>query len=60
RLHPELAPGHDVVVVIRGGVEELTGYEVARASLERIARRAGLLPAAPPAPRADPTKDSRE
>jgi ribonuclease P protein component len=51
RLHPDLAPGHDVVVVVRGGVEELTGYEVARASLERIARRAGLLrPAADPAP----------
>ena len=42
-LHPTLAPGHDVVVVVRGTVEELPGYEVARASLERIARRAGLL-----------------
>jgi len=42
-LHPELAPGHDVVVVVRGTVEEMPGYEVARGSLERIVRRAGLL-----------------
>jgi ribonuclease P protein component len=55
RLHPELAPGHDVVVVVRGGVEELTGYDVARASLERIARRAGLLrPTPPPSGAPDP------
>ena len=43
-LHPTLAPGHDVVVVVRGTVEEMPGYEVARASLERILRRAALLP----------------
>ena len=42
-LHPELAPGHDVVVVVRGTVEEMPGSEVAREALERIAQRAGLL-----------------
>ena len=42
-LDPTLAPGHDVVVVVRGNVEEMPGYAVARASLERILRRAGLL-----------------
>jgi ribonuclease P protein component len=45
-LHPTLAPGHDVVVVVRGTVEEMPGYGVARASLERILRRAALLPPA--------------
>ena len=60
-LHPTLAPGHDVVVVVRGGVDEMPGYDVARASLERIARRAGLL--RPPAvgdrppPSAPPSRD---
>ena len=42
-LHPRLAPGHDIVVVVRGTVEELPDYAAARASLERIVRRAGLL-----------------
>ncbi len=49
-LHPQLRPGHDLVVVVRGTVEELTGLAVAEASLGRIARRANLLlpPAAQP------------
>ena len=42
-LHPHLAPGHDVVVVVRGTVEELPDYATARAVLERIVRRAGML-----------------
>ena len=42
-LHPALAPGYDVVVVVRGTVEEMPGYAAARAPLERIVRRAGLL-----------------
>ena len=49
-LHPRIAPGHDVVVVIRGGVTELTGYAVALAALERIFTRAKLLAPAAPAP----------
>jgi ribonuclease P protein component len=43
-LHPELAQGYDVVVVIRGGVTELTGYDVARTALEQIFTRARMLP----------------
>jgi ribonuclease P protein component len=41
--HPRLALGHDVVVVVRGTVAELSGYEVAAGSLTRIMTRAGLL-----------------
>ncbi|HET8524725.1 MAG TPA: ribonuclease P protein component, partial [Thermomicrobiales bacterium] len=43
RLHPQLKQGHDLVFIIRGGVEELTGLDVAEASLTRIAKRARLL-----------------
>jgi len=46
-LHPTLAQGHDLVVVVRGDVEEMPSYDVARTSLERMFRRAGLLRAAP-------------
>ena len=42
-LHPTLAQGHDVVIVVRGTTEEMPGYAAARSSLERIVRRAGLL-----------------
>ena len=53
-LHPRLAPGHDVVVVVRGTVEEMPGYDAAYASLERIATRAGLLTRSEdPGPRAE-------
>ena len=60
--HPRLASGHDVVVVVRGTVAELSGYEVAEGALTRIMTRAGLLsadarpPLAPPA--ADPAADA--
>ncbi len=46
-LHPSLRPGFDGVVIIRGTVDELPGYDAARERLERIVRRAGLL-AQPP------------
>jgi ribonuclease P protein component len=42
-LHPRLRPGHDVVVIVRGGLDELPGLAAAEASLGRIVRRAGLL-----------------
>jgi ribonuclease P protein component len=42
-LHPRLLPGYDIVIIIRGTVEELTGLDVAKGSLERIAARAGLI-----------------
>jgi ribonuclease P protein component len=43
RLHPTLRPGHDVVVIVRGTTGELSSFDVAFASLERIAKRARLL-----------------
>jgi len=52
-LHPHLAPGHDVAIIVRGGTAELTGLDVAYRSLERILRRARLLieePVSPPLP----------
>ncbi len=42
-LHPELRPGHDLAIIVRGTVEEMTGLAEAEASLGRIVRRAGLL-----------------
>ncbi|MCO5223620.1 MAG: ribonuclease P protein component [Thermomicrobiales bacterium] len=42
-LHPSTKPGHDVVVIIRGGVDELTGYDIAYQTLESLFRRARLL-----------------
>lgn len=46
-LHPRLTPGHDIVIVIRGGAGELTGYDIAFAALERIFKRAKILGPAP-------------
>jgi ribonuclease P protein component len=43
-LHPHLRQGYDIVVIVRGGTDELTGYDVAASSLQRIFLRAGLLP----------------
>jgi ribonuclease P protein component len=43
QLHPQLRPGFDVVIIVRGGVEELTGLDVAVNSLERIAIKAKLI-----------------
>lgn len=40
---PDVLPGHDVVIVIRGGIAELTGLDVAQASWLRILKRANLL-----------------
>jgi ribonuclease P protein component len=45
-LHPRLKQSHDIVVIIRGGTDELTGYAVANDILTAIFTRAGLLPAA--------------
>jgi ribonuclease P protein component len=42
-LDPQLEQGYDVVVIIRGGREELTGLDVASASLREIFRKAKLL-----------------
>ncbi|HEU0114677.1 MAG TPA: ribonuclease P protein component [Thermomicrobiales bacterium] len=42
-LHPALRPGFDVVVIVRGTVDEMPDYATARATLERLLRRAGLV-----------------
>jgi ribonuclease P protein component len=42
-LHPQLRPGYDLVVIARGTVEELPGSREARALLERLLTRGGLL-----------------
>jgi len=55
-LEPALAPGHDIVVIVRGTVEEMPSYAVAHATVERLVRRAGLQPAGErPAPTAGDT-----
>lgn len=46
QLDPALRPGHDLVIVIRGDVQEMPSYAVARATLDRIVARAGLIAAA--------------
>jgi ribonuclease P protein component len=43
KLHPRLLSGYDIVIIVRGTVEELTGLDIAVGSLERIANRAGLI-----------------
>jgi ribonuclease P protein component len=48
-LHPNLKQGFHIVVILRGGVAELPSFDVAFASMERIARRARLF--------ADPVPD---
>ena len=42
-LGPSLAQGYDVVVIVRGGVSELTGRDVALQALIEIFRKAHLL-----------------
>lgn len=42
-LHPRLAPGYDVVVIVRGDVAEMPGLDVAETALRRIMTHAGLL-----------------
>lgn len=46
-LDPKLARGYDVVFIVRGGVDELTGFDVADESLRSIFRRARLLTVEP-------------
>ena len=54
-LHPRLRQGYDIVVIVRGTLDELPTFAVADASLNRIMGRAGLLatesvPPGPPKP----------
>ncbi len=66
-LHPRLTPGHDIVLVVRGTVDELPNFDIAHLCLERISRRAGLLapeastsPATPIAMATDSDQAERE
>jgi len=47
-LDAALAPGHDIVVIVRGTVEEMPSAAVARATVERLVRRAGLQTSSAP------------
>jgi ribonuclease P protein component len=49
-LHPTLQPGFDLVIIIRGTVEELPGTHEAGVILTRMLRRAGLLASREQAP----------
>lgn len=42
-LDPQLEQGYDVVVIVRGGPQELTGLDVADTSLREIFHKAKLL-----------------
>jgi len=60
KLHPRLIPGYDIVIIVRGTVEELTGLAVALGSLERIANRAQLIrPEVEDVSTSEPRKASR-
>jgi ribonuclease P protein component len=52
-LHPHLKQGFDVAIIVRGGIEELTGLDVAYGAMQRIFTRARMLvdePIPPPLP----------
>lgn len=42
-LHPSLKPNHDIVIILRGGPDELTSYDLAFEILQNVLRRARLL-----------------
>ena len=42
-IHPDLQQGYDVVLIVRGGPQELAGLDVASASVREIFRKAKLL-----------------
>ena len=52
-VHPTLVPGVDVLVIVRGTAAEIPDYATARAIVDRVVARAGLL--APP-PGGDPPR----
>lgn len=52
-LHPHLKQGFDVAIIVRGGIDELTGLDVAYGAMLRIFTRSRLLieePVPPPLP----------
>jgi len=42
-LHPDLAPGYDLAVYVRGKAEAIPTYAAARPLVERMLGRAGML-----------------
>ena len=42
-MNPSLRQGYDVVIIVRGGVAELSGLEIAQRSLGEIFRKVNLL-----------------
>lgn len=46
--HPQLRPGHDLVLIVRGEAAELPSYEATRAIIERLLIKARLLPPGDP------------
>jgi ribonuclease P protein component len=52
--HPFLAPGHDIVIICRGTVDELPALATAQQALDRIFTRAGLFTVPPGAENGPP------
>ena len=50
QLHPQLRPGFDLAVIIRGTIEELPSSDAARDLLQDLLRRARLLADGMPTP----------
>jgi len=46
-LHPSLKQGHDIVVILRGGPDELAGYDMTHEVLRTLFERARLLDPSP-------------
>jgi ribonuclease P protein component len=42
-MNPTLKQGYDIVIIVRGGISELTGRDVAERSLAEIFRKTKLL-----------------
>lgn len=55
-LHPNLQQGYDIAVIVRGGVEQLTGLPVASETLTRIFTQANLLDSQPDSTTAEKTE----
>lgn len=43
RLDPSLKPGHDIVIVVRGRLDEMPTLAVAEQTLSKICQRAGIV-----------------
>ncbi len=48
-VHPDLKPGFDLVVIVRGNAAQLPSLEITRAIIERLLSRARLVQTSAPA-----------